>query len=197
MLDQILREIEREGYSHTPKFLRDEELIAINTFFEQHKAQFEAARVGPTDKKKRVETIRGDFTFWLDPQNPSGPFSHIFRTLDILKDKLNSRFYLGLQDYECHLAYYPSGTYYKKHLDRFEKDGSRKISFIFYLNEKWSPDDGGELILYDQQGAVVETILPMPGTFICFLSDEYPHEVKPATTERRSLTGWIHTKKLY
>lgn len=197
MLDQILREIEKEGYSHTPKFLRDEDLIAINAFIDQHKAQFEAARVGPADKKKRVESIRGDFTYWLDPLKPTEPFSQIFKILDQLKDKLNFRFYLGLQDYECHLAYYPSGTYYKKHLDRFEKDGTRKISFIFYLNQKWSPEEGGELILYDQQGEVVETILPMPGTFVCFLSDEYPHEVKPAVSERRSFTGWIHTKKLY
>lgn len=194
MLDQILRELEKEGYSYVPRLLRDEELSAINLFFDQHKKQFEAAKVGALDNKKRLDTIRGDFTFWLDPQKPQEPFTSYYKFLDQLKEKMNARFFLGLQEYECHLAYYPPGTFYRKHLDRFEKNGSRRISFVFYLNEMWAPEDGGELILYDQQGAEVEKIFPMPGSFICFLSDEYPHEVKPAKKERRSLTGWIHNK---
>lgn len=196
MLDQILRELEKEGYSHIPGLLQDEELTAINHFFDHHKKQFEAARIGSHDNKKRSDTIRGDFTFWLDPLEPQEPFVSYFKFLDQLKEKINARFFLGLQEYECHLAYYPPGTFYRKHLDRFEKNSSRKISFVFYLNEKWSPECGGELILYDQQGGVVRTIYPMAGTFVCFLSDEYPHEVRPAIKERRSLTGWIHTKIL-
>lgn len=196
MLDKILREIEKEGYSYITQLLRDEELIAINQFFDEHLAEFMPARVGSVDNKKRLETVRGDYTFWLDPRNPLPPFSPLFQILDQLKEKMNKRFFLGLQDYECHLAFYPPGTFYKKHLDRFEKDGSRKVSFIFYLNQDWSPSNGGELVLYDQQGGIVQTIYPMPGSFVCFLSDEYPHEVKTASKERRSFTGWIHTKIL-
>ncbi len=197
MLDQILRRLENEGYATIPGFLRDEELTAINQFFDQHKDEFEAARVGNLENKKRINTIRGDFTFWLDPLKHREPFTNFFKLLDQLKEKMNARFFLGLQEYECHLAYYPPGSFYRKHLDRFEISGSRKISFVFYLNEKWSDEDGGELILYDQQGGIVEKIYPMPGTFVCFLSDEYPHEVKPAIKERRSFTGWIHTKTIY
>lgn len=196
MLDQILREIEKEGFSYVTQLLGDEELTAINQFFQDHWKEFEAARIGTLENKKRVESIRGDFTFWLDPKKPQPAFIPLFQMLNKLKEKLNKRFFLGLQDYECHLAFYPPGTFYKKHLDRFEKNGSRKISFICYLNREWSPGDGGELIMYDQQGGIVKIIYPMPGSFICFLSDEYPHEVKPALKERRSFTGWIHTKIL-
>lgn len=197
MVDQILRELEKEGFAHISGLLRDEALIAINHFFEKNRLDFDAARIGSLDNKQRMESIRGDFTYWLDPLRPVEPFIDIFRFLDQLKEKLNSRFYLGLQEYECHLAYYPPGTFYKKHLDRFEKNGSRKISFIFYLNQTWDKEDGGELVLYDQQNNIVEKIYPMPGSFVCFLSDEYPHEVKTARKERRSLTGWIHTKIIY
>lgn len=197
MIDQILRELEKEGYAYIPGLLPSAELTAINEFFEMNKKNFDAARIGSLDNKQRVESVRGDFTYWLDPLSTNGPFGDIFKFLDELKEKLNSRFYLGLQEYECHLAYYPPGTFYKKHLDRFEKNGSRKVSFVFYLNQAWNEEDAGELVLYDQQNNIVEKIYPMPGSFVCFLSDEYPHEVKAAKKERRSLTGWIHTKIIY
>jgi hypothetical protein len=29
------------------------------------------------------------------------------------------------------------------------------------------------------------------------MSDEFPHEVKAAQNERRSFTGWMHTKIIY
>lgn len=197
MIDQILRELEKEGYAHISGLLQSEALIAINHFFEEKRVDFDAARIGSLDNKQRLESVRGDYTYWLDPLHPIEPFIDIFSFLDELKEKLNARFFLGLQEYECHLAYYPPGTFYKKHLDRFEKNGSRKISFIFYLNQTWNEEDEGELVLYDQQNNVVEKIYPMPGSFVCFLSDEYPHEVRPAKKERRSLTGWIHTKIIY
>ena len=197
MIDKILRELEKEGYCYIPRLLSDEQLNAINSFFDSHKDRFEAARIGSLENKKRVISVRGDFTYWLDPLEPTEAFAEILKFLEELKEKINQRFFLGLQEFECHLAYYPPGTFYKKHLDRFEKNGSRKLTFIFYVNQEWSLEDGGELVMYDQQDKVVEKIFPMPGTFVCFLSDEYPHEVKAAKKERRSLTGWVHTKIIY
>lgn len=194
MLDQILQEIEKEGYSYLPNLLNSEELREINAFFESQKSEFRPAKVGTQIQRQRMESIRGDFTFWLDPLNPISPFEGIYQLLKELRDKLNARFYLGLQEFECHLAFYPPGTFYKKHLDRFERNSSRRLSFVFYLNESWTEADAGQLIMYDQSGKVVKEIYPMPGSFICFLSDEYPHEVKSAHRERRTLTGWMHTK---
>ena len=197
MVDRILRELEKEGYCCIPGLLGPEQLSAMNSFFESRKAGFDAARIGSQGNKKRLTTVRGDYTYWMDPLTPEEPFVEVLNFLEQLKEKINQRFFLGLQEFECHLAYYPPGTFYKKHLDRFDKDGSRKLTFIFYLNQEWSPEDGGELVMYDHQDQVVERIFPMPGTFVCFLSDEYPHEVKAATRERRSFTGWVHTKILY
>lgn len=197
MLDLIIQEMASDGHAHVPKLLSDNELMAINQFFQTHMHEFEAAKVGSLHQKERVPLIRGDFTFWLDPLSPVEPFSGIFSFLEKLKNEINRSFYLGLQEFECHLAYYPPGSFYKTHLDRFEKDGSRRLSFVFYLNQQWSEESGGELILYDRSGALLKKIYPMPGSFICFLSDEFPHEVKQSVHERRSLTGWMHTKIIY
>lgn len=194
MLDQILQELEKEGFCYLTNYLDSAELGRINGFFDQHKSEFFPARVGSQGQRQRAESIRGDYTFWLDPLNPVDPFKNIFVLLQDLREKLNARFFLGLQEFECHLAFYPPGTFYKKHLDRFEKNSSRRLSFIFYLNESWKKEDGGELVMYDQSGKVLKEISPLPGSFVCFLSDEYPHEVKSAIRERRSLTGWMHTK---
>jgi SM-20-related protein len=56
---------------------------------------------------------------------------------------------------------------------------------------------GGELVIFDKDHKEITAIYPTPGTFICFLSEEFPHEVRPAKIERRSLTGWMHTKIIY
>lgn len=197
MLDQIVHEIERNGFCLIPKLLQPDELKRINDFIESNKEDFVPAKVGPVSQKQRVETIRGDYTFWLDPLNPPQEFKSLIKFLNDLKEQLNQKFFLGLKDFECHLAFYPPGTLYKKHSDRFESSGSRSVSFVFYLNEEWKEGDGGELVLYNNDNQVLSEITPAPGNFICFLSEEFPHEVKSAKLERRSLTGWMHTKILY
>lgn len=197
MLNKVIQDLEVKGYCYLPALLDSASLDKMNHFFNLHQSEFSPAKVGNKDKKLRVETIRGDFTFWLDPLDPVEPFQSVFSFLDQLKDKVNSQFYLGLCQYECHLAFYPPGTHYQKHMDQAEKDSSRKLSFIFYLNETWNDSLGGELVLYNQAGDEIISIAPMPGSFACFLSDEFPHEVKASAQERRSLTGWMHTKLIY
>ena len=197
MLDQIIQDLEKRGWSHLAGVITPQELRVLNAFFLEHRGEFTPARVGAKHNRQRATEIRGDFTYWLDPLKPSDPFRSIMEFLDRLKERCNSSFYLGLQQYECHLAYYPPGTFYKKHSDRFEADSSRSLSFIFYLNESWEKSQGGELVLYDKADEVLAKIEPAPGSFMCFLSDEFPHEVLPATHERRSLTVWMHTRIIY
>jgi SM-20-related protein len=197
MIDKILQDLESEGISCVPYLVDSKTLDSVHHFFELKKAEFTPAKVGLKDNKQRVESIRGDFSYWLDPLTPPRELVPLFKLLDNLRQRVNAQFYLGLQDYECHLAYYPEGTFYRKHLDRFEKDSSRKLTFIFYLNNTWSPEFGGELVVYNKDGSIKSSYLPLPGTFICFLSDEFPHEVRSATHERRSFTGWMHTKRIY
>lgn len=197
MLDQIVRDIGDVGYSFIPELIDQALLEKISIFFKDHKKAFQPAQIGSQGQKQRIDSVRGDFTYWIDAHSPPEIFSSIFELINELKNKLNLTHYLGLRDYETHLAYYPEGSFYRKHLDCFENNSTRKISFIFYLNQFWSKDDGGELILYDRSGIEIKKYLPLPGSFVCFLSDQFPHEVRPAKNERRSLTGWVHNKTIY
>ncbi len=196
-LDQILQELEREGFSLCPELLTASELEKIDAFFNAHLGSFIGAKIGLKENKTRDETVRGDYTFWIDPISPPEVFVPLIKFLEDLREKLNKDFYFGLKQFECHLAFYPTGSFYQLHYDTFEQDSSRQLSFVFYLNSHWEKDWGGELVLFDKEGKILKSISPRPGSFICFLSSEFPHEVRPALFERRSFTGWMHRKIIY
>lgn len=193
MIDQIARDVHQQGWSYQQKVVDNLRLQAMEPLFE---GEFTPANVGKASQRQRIEEIRGDWIKWLDPLHPPGILEPEIEFLRKLQNELNQRFYLGLQDFECHLAKYPPGSFYKKHLDRFEKDSSRCISFIFYLHQEWKESSGGELILYNKKDEILKTIYPEPGSLMIFLSEDFPHEVKICSQERRSLTGWMHTKIL-
>lgn len=197
VIDQIVRETSSHGWSFQPQVIERADLVEINSYFEEHRGTFQPAKVGKGPNKIRKEEVRGDYTLWVDPIKPPRAFSALVGLLDDLKLRVNRELLLGVKDFECHLAFYPSGTFYKTHIDRFSADSSRVFSFVFYLHEEWKKEWGGELVIYDRQGKTLSTISPEPGSMVCFLSDEFPHEVKPAARERRSFTGWMHTKILY
>lgn len=194
MMDLIVHELYNKGFGQTLNFFTSDELKNIKAYFETHKDDFRAALVGKGLQRTRNESIRGDYTLWLDPKHPEKEFEKTMLFLEELKVKVNQRLFLGLKEFECHLAAYPIGAFYSKHLDRFEIDSSRSLSFVFYLHEEWSEGDGGELIIYDQKGNLLREIKPRPASLVYFLSADFPHEVLPSKIERRSLTGWMHTK---
>jgi SM-20-related protein len=196
-LDQILQGLEHQGFALQEGLVSSSGLKTINEFFATHVESFHAAKIGPKEKKQRNESVRGDYTFWIDPLHCPEAFSDLINFLEDLRKAANQKFYFGLQQFECHLAYYPTGAYYQRHLDTFETDSSRQLSFVFYLNSDWDEAWGGELVIFDKDGKMVKKVYPKPGSFICFLSSEFPHEVRPALRERRSFTGWMHRKIIY
>jgi SM-20-related protein len=114
----------------------------------------------------------------------------------LLREAINCSLYLGLKEYEGHFALYPEGAVYQKHIDQFKTgpgNQERLISVIFYLNEDWGDDQGGELVLYNpyDHQKILETITPKLGRLACFLTENLPHEVLMATRPRYSLTGWL------
>lgn len=193
MIEKIVQNLEIHGFYSIPDVLSPEQLKQIAPLFDQN---FTPAKVGKENGAQRVEEIRGDETLWIDPQSSPAELQPLMDLLNEIKVELNQHFFSGLKDFECHLSKYPVGSFYKKHLDRFETDSSRSISFVFYLHQNWTNKDGGELLLYNKTNEVVEMVLPNPGSMVIFLSEKFPHEVKPCNLERRSLTGWMHTKIL-
>lgn len=191
MLEAVLKGLKRDGYIYLDDFFSDQELKLIRLFTDSQASRFQAASVGLGAQKVIEKTIRADKTLWIDPENPPEALAKSFAFLSSLIPRLNQEFYFGIRSLEAHLALYPKGAFYKKHLDRFSETSSRVCSFIFYLHENWAPGDGGELVLYDKQDQEVITIEPKPGRVALFVSDEFPHEVRETRIERRSLTGWL------
>lgn len=147
------------------------------------------AAIGNGDKKAINESIRSDNISWLTEEETDPEIKHYRIFAEGLSNKLNETLYLGLNEFECHFAQYPAGSFYKAHKDSFKDDDRRTITLITYLNENWKEGDGGELRLHLPDNVV--DIKPYGGSIICFRSSEILHEVLVSNKERLSLTGWF------
>jgi SM-20-related protein len=136
--------------------------------------------------------VRGDHIKWLR-RGESAACDRYLHLMAQLQTALNRSFFLGLADYESHFAFYPPGTSYQTHLDRFRDDDKRVISAVIYLNDAWLPEHGGALRLHPEDKPAVD-VLPLAGRLALFLSDSMPHEVLPATRDRLSLAGWFRRR---
>lgn len=117
--------------------------------------------------------------------------------MDKLRLGINQRLFLGLFDYESHFAVYAPGAFYQKHRDAFRGAPGRKLSTVLYLNNDWDIQAGGELVLYDEAGEQeILQIAPECGRLVIFLSEDFPHEVLPATRPRQSIAGWFRIKPI-
>ena len=66
------------------------------------------------------------------------------------------------------------------------------MSTVAYLNADWTVADGRELVLCSDDGDREGTrVLPVMGTLVVFLSEEFPHKVLPASRDRYSVAGWF------
>ncbi|WP_373997764.1 2OG-Fe(II) oxygenase [Bdellovibrio bacteriovorus] len=154
---------------------------------------FHKASIGRGATKTVHTEIRGDFTLWIEEAHATSLQKDFLSNLQLLLQKLNQDFYLGLKRYETHFALYPPGAGYDKHIDNHRGSGARKITFILYLNESWQKGHGGELSLYqpDQENILITQIEPVLGTFVLFRSDLFPHQVEKSFQPRLSITGWF------
>lgn len=189
-------ELAEKGYSILPGFLSPNEVTSVLAVLQQRieDGEFKKAGIGAGDNFKLDKTIRGDYIRWIDRKDARMSTTVVLQRIDALRLIINRVCFLGLKDYETHFAYYPEGTFYKRHLDQFKTDDHRRISFVLYLNEGWQPQDGGQLRLYlpdEQGGEQALDIAPTAGTLALFRSDIIEHEVLPVNRERYSITGWM------
>lgn len=115
--------------------------------------------------------------------------------MQALQENINQHLYMGLFDYGSHFAHYKVGDFYAKHLDRLKGKTNRVLTTVLYLNDVWSKDDGGEIVLFDENQHIVEKLLPKANRLIIFLSERFPHEVLPAKKDRYSITGWFRVRE--
>lgn len=182
-----------DGYAVLDDFLSAAEVtncLALS-YQRQEDDRFKSAGIGTLGEYQKNEAIRGDYICWLDPSLPDHPLQFFFDRIRRLTVGLNRYCYLGLQDFEFHLAYYPEGSYYRKHIDAFRGRHNRIITVVCYLNQDWQVGDGGELIIYPDKGVPAVKVEPIAGRAVVFLSETIVHEVLEAHRPRYSVTGWL------
>lgn len=195
-LDADLAWIDQLAENHftiIDQFLQPNDLAQILNEFQimERAGAFKNAGIGALGDHQIDASIRGDQVYWLDSKN-DGVFSLFLEKINLLVQLLNQYCYLGISDSEFHLAKYPAGTYYKKHVDEFKGRSNRVISVVFYLNQNWQVADGGQLKIYlDEVEKIIE---PIAGRLVLFKSDLLPHEVLTAHKDRKSITGWLLKK---
>lgn len=153
-------------------------------------ALFHQAAIGQQAKQQVIREIRSDFIHWLDRKDPAPVIQYFWQQVDSMMERFRRAFFLPLNYYEGHIAVYPPGAFYKKHLDQFERTSYRQITLILYLNEHWQEQDGGALRIYEPDGSYVD-VLPLLGRAVLMQSAEVWHEVLPTQRTRKSLTGWF------
>ena len=171
-------------------FISDELFRSILEFF--HSAEgsdkLKRAGIGTGGELQVKDSVRGDFIYWLDREKDTEliPF---FELMDELIQKLKQYCYLSLTDSEFHIAKYPPGSHYNRHLDQFQERSNRQITVLIYLNENWKKGDGGELKIYRDNGDIL--VEPIAKRLLLFKSDSVEHEVLTTNVTRYSLTGWL------
>jgi len=147
------------------------------------------AGVGNASVKDKNQKIRGDKTCWLDSKSKNEAEMEFLDTVKEFMGHLNKTCYTGLNSCEFHYALYEEGTFYTKHRDQLKNDYNRKFSMISYLNEDWTEQDGGQLIIHRDEST--EEIMPSNQKTVFFQSDIIEHEVAIAKRARMSITGWL------
>ncbi|EIF8961466.1 SM-20 protein [Vibrio parahaemolyticus] len=186
-MNKLIDALATDGYYIWDDFLSEDEVTQLRDCIPDN---WKKARIGRNDDVTRIESIRSDKIQWLKPVMGQ-PIANYLSKMEEIRQEVNRHFFLGLFEYEAHFAKYEKGDFYQKHLDCFKGNENRRLTTVFYMNESWSEEDAGELVVYDLNDKEIATIPPRGGRLLVFLSEQFPHEVLPTNAERFSIAGWF------
>ena len=195
MIESVVEELADRGWCATGALISAGEAreLAVEAIELFARGEFRVAGVGRGSDWRLRPEIRTDRVRWIDPTRPTPAQSRYLERMEELRLELNRALYLGLFEFEAHLAVFPAGSFYRRHLDRSPSAPLRAVSCITYLNEDWQAEEGGALRLYLEADRFVD-VLPEIGVTALFLSDRFEHEVLPATRDRAAVTGWFRQR---
>jgi SM-20-related protein len=191
LFNRIAKDLENQGYSICPLALPEDLANALYCHQQvMDEEKYISAGIGRGDAYLRNEFVRTDEICWITGASAAGRLW--LGWTGKLQSFLNRRLFLGLFSFESHFAHYAPGDFYKKHYDAFRGEANRVLTIVVYLNPGWLNSDCGELVIYrDDEDREGIRVLPLMGTVVVFLSEEFPHEVLPATRDRYSIAGWF------
>lgn len=196
-LDTAIDALAEQGWIVIPHALPAELTAALreSCLAVWEEGRFHEAATGRADGQARRGEIRSDSVLWLDQVAERPAVQAYNAAMDEVMRGVNRGLYLGLAELESHFAVYPEGAFYKKHLDRFRDDDARALTTVFYLNEGWPAEAGGQIRLYlDDDCHEFIDVEPEAGTLVLFLSECFWHEVLPSRQQRLSVTGWYRRR---
>lgn len=192
---RIARDLRERGFTVCPNALPGPLAGGLQDHLAQmNHERFTRAGVGRQDAHTLNDFVRTDAICWINGESAAG--RAWLEWAARLQRFLNRELLLGLFSFESHFAHYRPGDFYRKHLDAFRGEANRVLSLVVYLNPDWQLADGGELVLYtgDDAGASLK-VVPGLGTMVLFLSEDFPHEVLPASRDRYSIAGWFRVNQ--
>lgn len=191
LFERLCQDISTQGFSIQFNALPPALVEALWLHVQQMAVtDFASAGIGRQADHQLNGFVRKDEICWIDGNTAVG--KNWLGWSRELQQYLNRRLFLGLFSFESHFAHYAPGAFYKKHVDAFRGESNRVLSLVLYLNPGWLPDDGGELLIYAEDGEdVLARVVPGCGTLVAFLSEQFPHEVLPSRRDRYSIAGWF------
>lgn len=187
---QRMDELALNDYVIVDDFISNDLFTTIMDFFHEKEQndQLKKAGIGSSGEFQVNASIRGDFIYWLERARDE-KLEAFFGLMDELIQSLKRFCFLSLSGSEFHIAKYPKGSHYDRHLDQFNERSNRQITVLIYLNEHWKKGDGGELKIYKDGGEIL--VEPIAKRLLLFKSDVIEHEVLTTNVPRYSLTGWL------
>jgi SM-20-related protein len=190
---RIVDGLRNHGFAIEPNYISPVLIRALRREVRQRdqNGQFSEASIGRNSLQQYNELVRRDRTFWLDGSTLTQ--LRLLEEFEQLRLEINRSLLLGLFDLEAHFALYPSGGFYRRHLDAFSNDNPRLVSVVLYLNPRWHHTHGGCLRIWPEPQAQTPLldVAPRAGTLVCFLSERIPHEVLASHRDRISIAGWF------
>lgn len=198
--EQIIEGVTASNYAVSDCFFDTQEIEELRKqiFKKYAELPFKEAAIGKQEEEKVLKIVRSDSILWIDEAHKDPVESLFFRKINDFIAYLNQTCYLGLGGSEFHYAVYPPETFYKRHLDVFQRDQRRALSIVLYLNDECCKEEyGGQLNLFlsgeSGEEQVVE-IAPTLGRLVVFDSRKIEHEVRKVKRTRYSITGWLKTQ---
>ncbi len=154
--------------------------------------KFKKGGIGKSAAHTVAEEVRRDEIKWIDKNSCLPNTSEYLNYLERLSNTLNRNFFLSLKDSESMYAIYDKGAFYKKHKDRFKTQPHRVVSVVLYLNAKWKPEHGGELVIHKEGKQKTDSIFIEPiYNRLALFKSELVHEVVSCQKRRYSITTWL------
>ena len=114
-------QLAEKDYTIIDDFISHDLFRIIVQFFRKMENEdcLQKAGIGTSGEFQIKSAIRGDFIHWLD-RGHDKELAPFFKLMDELNENLRRRCYLSLTDSEFHIAKYPAGSRYNRHLDQFQ-----------------------------------------------------------------------------